>query len=69
MDKLLKGDRSISRLLAENPFPDAPPRMLRSSLYRYRFTKINELWSEGRWWSRTYVSPYCPTFGKQDPNQ
>ncbi|HXX48164.1 MAG TPA: lipase maturation factor family protein, partial [Myxococcota bacterium] len=63
--RLLEGSPSVSRLLAENPFPDAPPRLLRTTLARYRFAPFSE-WREGAWWTREEVGPYCPTVELED---
>ena len=38
MIRLLEGDRATLALLRSNPFADQPPRYVRASLYRYRFT-------------------------------
>ncbi|HLL53194.1 MAG TPA: lipase maturation factor family protein, partial [Myxococcaceae bacterium] len=34
--RLLEGSRPVLRLLAENPFPEGPPRYVRTTLYQYR---------------------------------
>ena len=54
--KLLNGSPAVVRLLAHNPFPDAPPRFLRATLYRYRFAPSGT----GRWWTRERVRDYSP---------
>jgi len=56
--KLLQNDRSIVRLLRRNPFPDAPPRAVRATLYRYRFTTPREHRETGAWWVRTRLGEY-----------
>jgi Lipase maturation factor len=56
IEKLLEGEQKILSLLANNPFPNAPPRFIRADWYRYGFTKPGE----GAWWTRTYVGPYLP---------
>jgi hypothetical protein len=40
--KLLHNDRLTLSLLANDPFPGAPPRFVRAQLYRYRFTVPGE---------------------------
>ncbi|MEE9608235.1 MAG: lipase maturation factor family protein [Myxococcota bacterium] len=54
--KLLHDDAGALSLLAENPFPDAPPRFVRAELYRYEFTG----WGEpgGAWWRRHRLRSY-----------
>jgi hypothetical protein len=56
--KLLQNDRSIVRLLRRNPFPDGPPRAIRATLYRYRFTTPREHRETGAWWVRTRLGEY-----------
>jgi len=56
-------------LLAENPFPEAPPKFVRLSYYRYRFTTPEERATSGAWWVRTYNRPVTPFpwFTRPDP--
>ncbi|MFB7512035.1 lipase maturation factor family protein [Streptomyces sp. NPDC056144] len=60
VERLLDGDRDTLRLLAHNPFPDAPPRYVRARLYRYRFTTWRELRETGAWWDRRLLREYLP---------
>ena len=53
--RLLEGDRVVSRLLRRDPFADAPPRHVRARLFRYRFTTRQERRETGDWWDRTPV--------------
>ena len=57
---LLQGKPEVLQLLAENPFPDAPPRYVRATLYDYHFTDIATKRSEGTWWYRERKGMYCP---------
>jgi hypothetical protein len=59
--RLLQGSRDVSRLLARNPFPDRPPRYIRASFYRYRFTTLEERRQSGGWWKRQELGEYLPT--------
>src|SRR6266545_1853934 len=59
--RLLEGSRDVSRLLAHNPFPDQPPRYIRASFYRYRFTTVEEHRQSGAWWTRQELGEYLPT--------
>lgn len=59
-EKLLQGDKAVAKLLARDPFPEAPPKYLRMRMYRYRFTTPEERRRTGRWWSRTLVGDYLP---------
>jgi predicted DCC family thiol-disulfide oxidoreductase YuxK len=59
--RLLQGSRDVSRLLARNPFPDRPPRYIRTGFYRYRFTTLEERRQSGAWWKRQELGEYLPT--------
>ena len=63
--KLLHNDQGALSLLANNPFPDSPPRHIRAELYRYQFTP----WTEGGtdWWTRTRVGSWLPALSVRDP--
>ncbi len=52
MERVLEGSPAVLRLLARNPFPDAPPQYLRLVLYRYRFSTRAERRASGAWWQR-----------------
>ena len=64
--RLAEGRPEVLGLLRENPFPDAPPRYLRASLYEYRFTELgadsSPEYEDGTWWRRRYLGPYLPAF-------
>ncbi len=57
---LLQGKPEVLQLLAENPFPENPPRYVRATLYDYHFTDIATKRSEGTWWYRERKGLYCP---------
>jgi hypothetical protein len=61
LGRILQGSPPVVGLLAHNPFPDAPPRYVRSTLYDYRFTDLATLRAEGTWWRRRQLGPFCPT--------
>ncbi|MFD0431406.1 lipase maturation factor family protein [Streptomyces zhihengii] len=62
VERLLAGDRDTLRLLAHNPFPDAPPAQVRARLFHYRFTTRAERRATGAWWHRTPVREFlAPT--------
>ena len=56
--KLLHNDQGTLSLLANNPFPDAPPHYIRARLYRYRFAPIGEK----AWWKREPIGEWLPAF-------
>ncbi|NWF24776.1 lipase maturation factor family protein [Streptomyces sp. PKU-EA00015] len=58
VERLLDGDRDTLRLLAHNPFPDAPPVQVRARLYHYRFTTWQEWRRTGAWWHRTAIRDF-----------
>ncbi len=58
--RLLEGSPAVLGLLAANPFPDAPPRYVRATLYDYHFTDLAEYRRTGAWWRREERGPYCP---------
>jgi lipase maturation factor len=55
VDKLLRGDRTVTKLLAKDPFTDSPPRWVRAELYRYEFTRSGE---GAAWWRRRRLGEY-----------
>jgi lipase maturation factor 1 len=56
MIRLLEGQPAVLRLLRYNPFPKAPPKYVRASLYLYQFTSFGE---KG-WWKREPRGLYFP---------
>ncbi|WP_375772036.1 lipase maturation factor family protein [Archangium gephyra] len=57
---LLRGGPAVQRLFEEDPFPDAPPRFVRTRLFDYRFTDWGTWRATGDWWTREELGPYCP---------
>jgi hypothetical protein len=64
--KLLQGDRDTLKLLADNPFPDHPPRFVRAELYEYHFTTPEERRQTGHWWKRSPAGPYLRPVSLED---
>jgi predicted DCC family thiol-disulfide oxidoreductase YuxK len=58
--RLLQGDRVVLAQLGRNPFPEAPPKLLRARLYDYRFTDFSTRRQTGNWWTRTPLRLYVP---------
>jgi hypothetical protein len=58
---LLENDRAVLGLFAGNPFPNAPPRMVRAVLWQYWFSTWDEKRRDGVWWRRELVGTYAPT--------
>ena len=63
---LLEGRPAVRALFAEDPFPDAPPRYLRTRIAPYRFAPFAELRARGSWWTRGPDRVYCPTLTLHD---
>ena len=55
-EHLLTGSPTIVALLADDPFPDTPPRLVRMAVYDYRFTTLDESLETGHWWEREFRS-------------
>ena len=59
-ERLLLGSSPVADLLAQNPFAEAPPQLLRVSVWRYRFSSHAERRETGAWWQREYLGLWCP---------
>jgi len=49
-------------LLANNPFPNAPPKFIRARLYRYHFKPSGE----SGWWTREPIDEWLPALSIDD---
>jgi hypothetical protein len=58
--RLLQGSPDVLRLLATNPFPDRPPRLIRATLYDYHFSDAATRRSTGAIWTRSLLGSYFP---------
>jgi len=65
--KLLQGDRAVTGLLRQNPFPTSPPRYVRAWLYEYHFTTPAEQGQTGAWWKRQRVGLWFPEVSLRTP--
>jgi hypothetical protein len=63
--RLLQNDKDVLALLAGNPFPQQPPKQVRTVLWQYWFTSMGEKRSTGAWWRRQWLGLYAPTLEKQ----
>jgi hypothetical protein len=66
LGRLLEGSPEVLGLLAENPFPDEPPRFVRAALYDYRFTDPAERRRSGAWWRRAEKGLYIPALTREN---
>ncbi|HET6176238.1 MAG TPA: lipase maturation factor family protein [Candidatus Sulfotelmatobacter sp.] len=62
--RLLSNDKDVLQLFADNPFPQAPPREIRTVLWQYWFTSMEEKRKTGMWWKREMLGLYAPTVEK-----
>jgi len=63
--RLLTGEPSVLALLAENPFPEKPPRFIRAISDDYTFTNPSERKKTGDWWDAEPAAIYCPPVSLQ----
>jgi hypothetical protein len=63
---LLHGKPKVTALFQRNPFPENPPRFVRATFYRYRFTTTDEHRQTGAWWRREELGEYLPTVSLED---
>ena len=56
--RLLEGSPTVAGLLAENPFPQEPPRFIRAEFYDYTFTDSETRHETGQWWEREFIGLY-----------
>ena len=63
---LLHGKKDVTALFEKNPFPDVPPRFIRATFYRYRFTNAEEHRQTGAWWKREELGEYLPSVSLED---
>jgi hypothetical protein len=52
---VLEGSPEVLELLRENPFPDRPPRYLRTPQASYHLSH-----DKGLWWQSTSRGDFCP---------
>ena len=58
--RLLEGSPEVVKLLGRNPFPEKPPRVIRATLYDYRFSDPATRKASGAIWTREEVGAYFP---------
>lgn len=57
---LLKNDKDVLQLFANNPFSNAPPMQVRTVVYQYWFTDLKTKRETGAWWRRELLGNYSP---------
>lgn len=60
VQKLLRNDAPMLRLMGANPFADAPPTYIRALYYRYRYSDPATKRETGAWWTRELLGIYLP---------
>ncbi|MGD8614204.1 MAG: lipase maturation factor family protein [Gammaproteobacteria bacterium] len=65
LQALLDNSPPVTALLRHNPFAGQPPRFIRVSAWRYRFTTPQEGEQTGAWWHRESLGPFMPLSGVQ----
>jgi hypothetical protein len=63
--KLLHNDTGTLSLIANNPFPNRPPRYIRAQLYQYHFAPPGD--PSGAWWKREPVGLWLPPLSVDEP--
>ena len=56
--RLMQGSPAVVSLLAENPFPESPPRYIKAELYLYTYSDYGARGETGHWWERRHVRTY-----------
>jgi hypothetical protein len=64
--RILQNKAEVLAQFERNPFPGAAPRLLRASVYEYRFTDWSTRQKTGNWWTRTPLGLYLPPVSLQD---
>jgi hypothetical protein len=62
--RLLTGEPSVLKLFARNPFATAPPRSVRTVIWRYWFTDFAARRQTHRWWNRELLGLYAGTVSR-----
>lgn len=66
MQCIMRGDRRILDGLGHNPFPDAPPKLMRIGLIALTPSSIAELRATGKWWNTRRIGIVNPPRGIDD---
>jgi hypothetical protein len=64
--RLLQNNPEVLGHFEHNPFPGAAPRLIRASLYEYRFTDWDTRQKTHTWWTRTLLGLYVPAVSLED---
>ncbi len=61
--KLLDNDKDALSLLANNPFPDKPPKYIKVDYYIYKFAPLDD--KSGAVWTREYIGQWLPPLSRE----
>ncbi len=59
-EQLLSGSPDVLALFASNPFPNSPPKEVRTVIWQYWFTTLAEKRTTDMWWRRQLLGLYGP---------
>jgi predicted DCC family thiol-disulfide oxidoreductase YuxK len=65
LEKILRNEPAVMRLMAKNPFPDKAPKYVRAHFYDYTFSSTVEK-AGGVWWDRRSLGLYFPVVRLKD---
>jgi hypothetical protein len=58
--RLLQNSPAVLSLFRANPFAESPPRYVRTVLWQYWFTSLDDKRRTGNWWRRSQLGIYSP---------
>lgn len=67
--KLLQGNQDVLKLIRHNPFPNAPPRHIRTQMYEYEYSDWQTRKKTGQWWTRKLLFTYSPPISLKKPQK
>lgn len=67
--KLLKGEKTVLKLMRYNPFPNKPPKYIQAHLYDYNYTNFETKRRTGNWWERSYLRPYSAIYSLKENSE
>jgi hypothetical protein len=65
VQRILAGDKRIRHLFPHDPFPNAPPKLVRVSILGMTPTRIEELRRTGDWWHVRRFGTFLPPRGRE----
>jgi lipase maturation factor 1 len=67
--RLLTNSKDVLALFAGDPFHGKPPQQIRTLLWQYWFTSLEEKRKSGLWWRRQLLGLYAPTLERMPNGQ